>query len=75
MSLSRDLFAGVTGCVLNPTPPGMKLYLKLESAQNRGSFKIRGIVNQLEAAKKFMNTQGRTSMRLVTSSAGIKQAI
>lgn len=56
---------------VNPVRYGVSssidLYLKLESQQNMGSFKIRGIVNQMETAPQEVKDGQRT---LITMSAG-----
>ena len=48
-------------------PENMEVYLKLESMQNQGSFKIRGVVNQIENASSEVLRDGKD---LVTMSAG-----
>ena len=45
----------------------MEVYLKLESMQNQGSFKIRGVVSQIENASSGILRDGK---HLVTMSAG-----
>ena len=46
-------------------PHPMELHLKLESGQRMGSFKLRGIANQME-----IRTRGRKETHFVTMSAG-----
>ena len=48
-------------------PGNMEAYLKLENMQNQGSFKIRGIVNQIQQASSGILRDGKD---LVTMSAG-----
>lgn len=50
-----------------PEVGDLRLHLKLENMQNTGSFKIRGVVNQLEEIAKATDLSGRT---LITMSAG-----
>jgi threonine dehydratase len=56
---------------VNPVRYGIEeniqLYFKMEGQQNAGSFKIRGIINQLEAYSDMIQQDDRT---LITMSAG-----
>ena len=55
-------------------PNSLSLYLKLENCQATGSFKIRGVAAQLDAAQRILSKGGQRDMKdlkLITMSAGI----
>ena len=55
-------------------PNSLSLYLKLENCQATGSFKIRGVATQLDAAQRILSKDGQRDikdLKLITMSAGI----
>ena len=55
-------------------PNSLSLYLKLENCQATGSFKIRGVAAQLDAAQRILSKGGQRDLKdlkLITMSAGI----
>lgn len=55
-------------------PNSLSLYLKLENCQSTGSFKIRGVAAQLDAAQRILSKGGQRDikdLKLITMSAGI----
>ena len=52
----------------------MRLYLKLENCQTTGSFKIRGVASQFDAAKAILLKESKGNLedlKLITMSAGM----
>ena len=64
--------------VFKKLPDSLHLFLKLENCQSTGSFKIRGVASQLDAAKRILEIEGKhdiKNMKLITMSAGTKICI